>query len=278
MFLLLGQIIKEKILERVTQANCISMLCDEVSDVSNKEQPVNFVQFVDRDFGKAEIDFLAVDDVAYKEENDCTAIGLLKAVANIKFLSTVYLLHEVLPALSHLSKAFQKGNISFSAIHSAVLYTTDQLVEIAAKQKSLESLKRDLEEDGKLASTELTLTTSSEDYLRNLTTKYVDSLTKNIENRFSESLLIFTAFEILDPMGVPAISDEAFKEYAISQIKIFADHFFQEKKKKKELTEEIECEWRKIKYNLLELKYQVSQHILDPSPKNKNLSAQTPTE
>jgi hypothetical protein len=63
MFLLLGQTIKEKILERVTQANCFSMLCDEVSDVSNKEQLVSFVQFVDCDSGKAEIDFLAVDDV-----------------------------------------------------------------------------------------------------------------------------------------------------------------------------------------------------------------------
>jgi hypothetical protein len=63
MFLLLGQTIKEKILERVTQANCFSTLCDEVSDVSNKEQLVSFVQFVDRDSGKAEIDFLAVDDV-----------------------------------------------------------------------------------------------------------------------------------------------------------------------------------------------------------------------
>ncbi|CAB3982454.1 zinc finger 862-like [Paramuricea clavata] len=63
MFLLLGQTIKEKILERVTQANCFSMLCDEVSDMSNKQQLVSFIQFVDRDSGKPEIDFLAVDDV-----------------------------------------------------------------------------------------------------------------------------------------------------------------------------------------------------------------------
>ena len=54
----------------------------------------------------------------YKElENDSTAIGLLKQTTNIQFLSAVYLLHTVLPALSHLSKAFQQGNVSFSAIH-----------------------------------------------------------------------------------------------------------------------------------------------------------------
>ncbi|CAB3982455.1 Hypothetical predicted protein [Paramuricea clavata] len=93
-----------------------------------------------------------------------------------------------------------------------------------------------------------TLTTSSEDYLQNPTTKYVDSLTENIENRFSESLPILTAFQIFDPMGVPARSDDAFKEYGIPQIKILADHFYEEKKVK-ELTEELECEWKKFKYN-----------------------------
>ena len=77
----------------------------------------------------------------YTEENNCTASGLLKALANIKFLSTVYLLHEVLPALSHLSRAFQRGNIK---------YTTDQLVEIAAAQKPLEKLKKDLGKNGRL--------------------------------------------------------------------------------------------------------------------------------
>ena len=86
-----------------------------------------------------------------------------------------------------------------------------------------------------------------------------------------------TAFEIFDPMGVPARSDEAFKEYVIPQIKILADHFYQEKKEKKELTEELECEWKNFKYNLLKLKDQVPQHILD-APQNKNLTAQTPTE
>ena len=281
MLLLLGRTIKEKVLERATLANCYSMLCDEVSDISNKEQLISFMQFVDHEFGNAKIKFLAVDNVLEEfdsanadsikttiikqisnsklevnrllglatdgasvmtgkrngvaallrrecklllnvhcichrlalacgdandhvqyiqsvekillqlwsffknspkksasyakaavaaksitvshagkkviakklkkacrtrwlsteraidgvfqdfvpltqtlrvntKENDCTASGLLKAVANIKFLSTVYLLHEVLPALSHLSRAFQRGNISFSAINPTV--------------------------------------------------------------------------------------------------------------------------------------------------------------
>lgn len=63
MFLLLGRTIKEKVLERARLANCFSMLSDEVCDTSNKEQLISFVQFVDRVSGKAEVNFLAVNDV-----------------------------------------------------------------------------------------------------------------------------------------------------------------------------------------------------------------------
>ena len=167
----------------------------------------------------------------YTEESDCTASGLLKAVANIKFLSTVYLLHEVLPALLHLSRAFQRGNISFSAINPAIKYTTDQLVEIAAAQKPLEKLKKDLGKDGRLINMDITLTASGENYLRNLTTKYVDSLKENIKNQFLESLPVLSPFKIFDPTSIPDKSDKAFKEYGCVQINTLAHHFYQEEKK-----------------------------------------------
>ena len=52
-----------------------------------------------------------------KEEGDALATGLLNQIGNIKFLSTVYMLHAVLPALAHLPLlAFQEGNVSFAAI------------------------------------------------------------------------------------------------------------------------------------------------------------------
>lgn len=106
----------------------------------------------------------------FKEtEGDSTATGLLQQTANIKFLSVVYLLHEVLPPLSHLSKAFQRGTVSFSAIEPAIKYTTDQITEIATERRPLLRLKEDLGEGGRLSGTELTLTPSSESYLENLT-------------------------------------------------------------------------------------------------------------
>ena len=62
MFLLLGKIIKEYVVKRVLKSNCFGLLCDEVCDISCKEQLVTFIKFVDPT-GKVTTEFLAVDDV-----------------------------------------------------------------------------------------------------------------------------------------------------------------------------------------------------------------------
>ena len=216
----------------------------------------------------------------YKElENDSTAIGLLKQTVNIQFLSVVYLLHTVLPALSRLSKAFQRETVSFSAIQPAIDYTLDQLAEIAAEEKPLRKLQKNLGEGGRLATREISLTATAESYLENLTVKYTDSLKDNINNRFSESLPALSAFKIFDPSAVPNRSDLSFKHYGVAEIEILAAHFYQEEvgADHQEKAEELECEWKKFKYNLLQLKNEIPHHILHP-PKNRNLVSTTPTE
>ena len=50
------------------------------------------------------------------EDGDSVATGLLQHIGNIKFLSAVYLLHQVLTPPAHLSKVFQAGSVSFAAI------------------------------------------------------------------------------------------------------------------------------------------------------------------
>ena len=57
------------------------------------------------------------------EDEDSMASGLLQQVGNIKFLSAVYLLHQVLLPLVHLIKVFQAGSVSFVAIGPAITYT-----------------------------------------------------------------------------------------------------------------------------------------------------------
>lgn len=55
--------IKEHVCKRVRLSNCFGLLCDDVCDISCKEQLVTFLKFVDPDTGRATKEFLAIDDV-----------------------------------------------------------------------------------------------------------------------------------------------------------------------------------------------------------------------
>ena len=121
----------------------------------------------------------------------------------------------------------------------------------------------------------MTLGEINERNLVNLTERYAHSLVENITNRFSNSLPVLTAFKIFDPLALPERSDESFKEYGISDINILADHFYQCEENKEELKEELMCEWKKFKYNLLQLNSDVPLNVLRLQ---KNLTSSTPTE
>ena len=213
-----------------------------------------------------------------KEDGDSLATGLLNQIANIKFLSTVYLLHAVLPALAHLSRAFQEGNVSFAAITPAIKYTVNTLRTIASTNKPLQDLKKDLSEGGRLSKCDLPILAEfHEQSLTSLTQKYVTALKENIDSRFENSLPVLTAFEIFDPTAVPARSDPAFKEYGGNDIQTLADYFYNGHHSKAEMKEELLCEWQKFKYNLLQMKEQIPSEVLNPQPK-KALVTRSPTE
>lgn len=84
------------------------------------------------------------------KDGDATATGLLKQIGNVKFLGAVYLLHDVLPVLSHISKVFQEGEISFGCIAPAIEYAFEKLDNIASEMKHLPRLKEDIGENGRL--------------------------------------------------------------------------------------------------------------------------------
>lgn len=212
-----------------------------------------------------------------KEDGDALATGLLKQIGNIKFLSAVYLLHAVLPALAHLSRAFQKGNVSFAAITPAIQYTVDTLQDVALTNKPLESLKQDLGQGGRLSNCDLHLTVFQEQSLATLTQNYVTALKENIESRFENSLPVLTSFKIFDPTTVPPRSDPSFKEHGVDDIKTMADHFYKEHTNKEEMAEDLLCEWQKFKYNLLQFKDEIPSEVLSP-PSKETLVATSPTE
>ena len=77
--------------------------------------------------------------------SDATAKGLLHEIRTTKFLGTVYILKEVLPELSKLSKTFQYSNTNFSTVQSSVDYTIDRLKKIKKEMTPLKNVKADLD-------------------------------------------------------------------------------------------------------------------------------------
>lgn len=67
---------------------------------------------------------------------------LLKKMRASKFIGTIYVLSEILPTLSTLSKSLQNGKLNFSAVKPAVSLTVDQF--IAIKEESSALLQKNL--------------------------------------------------------------------------------------------------------------------------------------
>ena len=116
----------------------------------------------------------------------------------------MHLLHDVLPVLSHISKVFQEGEISFGCIAPAIEYAFKKLDNIASEMKHLSRLKEDIRVNGRLhRCNSLELTTHSEGLITSLSKQYVHALKDNLSNRFDRILLVLSAFKVFDPMSVP---------------------------------------------------------------------------
>ncbi|CAB3990024.1 Hypothetical predicted protein [Paramuricea clavata] len=62
-FLALGYQIKSQVAEKCRKANWFGLLCDEVCDISNQEQLLTFIKYVDPQTNKATTDFLSANDL-----------------------------------------------------------------------------------------------------------------------------------------------------------------------------------------------------------------------
>ena len=208
----------------------------------------------------------------YSNDSDLVAINLITQIKSKRFLGAVYLLHEVLPILSYLSRALQKGNISFAVIAPAVEFILEELKSVAEKQSPLECLRRGLAEDGRQHYSGLTpLTAHDETPLRNLTFKVLF-----IASRFKDSLPILSAFKSFDPVAVQPKSHQSFSEYGDKEVKILAEYLYQLEngESKVQKSEELICEWRTFKNSI---KSEMPADVVKP-PNNKELTSQPPTD
>ena len=75
-------------------------------------------------------------------EGKCaTSAGLLRHMNTARFLSTLYILHSVLPKLSDVSKAFQRSVVNFSRIKSCLESDKATLKELQTSQSPVDNFK-----------------------------------------------------------------------------------------------------------------------------------------
>ena len=106
-----------------------------------------------------------------------TVHGYFVLLTEFRFLSTLYVLFDVLPILACLSKTFQEGKFNFSQIKPTLVRDSTPVVKLEngiEKEKYAEISKKPT--DGKLQKA------------RQLLSKYVNSLTRNIDKRLSDCL------------------------------------------------------------------------------------------
>ena len=185
-------------------------------------------------------------------KKDALAVGLLTKMKTVKFLGTIYILKEVVPCLTTLSKTFQAGALNVSHVGPAINHTQASLEAVKSSQSPLKKLQEDIKPEGRLGGLELTITDNDKKILGNLLSAYVSGLAKNITSRFNDCLSVLASFSILSPVALPKPTSPEFTEYGNKEIKILADHFFQEKETEdKEVTKaQLEAEWAKFRFDL----------------------------
>ena len=71
-----------------------------------------------------------------------TASGLLKRISHYKFLGTLYLLKNIPPSLTGLSKTCQTGSHNFSRISPAINKCKSKILEVVKGDRVIQQLKK----------------------------------------------------------------------------------------------------------------------------------------
>ena len=186
--------------------------------------------------------------LAQVQEHDVIALGLLKRIKTIKFLGVLYILNEILPILSRLSRIFQRDSLSFSSIIPEVNATKEKLDKVLAEETPLTRLQTDIDSFTNM-SAELSLSRNQIQEIQTLFDKYINALKSNIDKRFADSSEVIASFSIFDPLAIPEAENTDFKEYGVKEVNILVTHFHKGDDGTK-VKDQLLTEWSSMKYHL----------------------------
>ena len=134
------------------------------------------------------------------ERNDAQVLGLSKFICTYQFVASVYMMSDILPILSHLSKLFQKKNLDFSLIQPLVKSTVTQLETLKSVPGAFFQ-----QVDGVISIQlkDFDIRSSSKDnFKHNVYNKYLENLCKHVEDRFPDAGLL-ESFSVFDSSTWP---------------------------------------------------------------------------
>ena len=158
------------------------------------------------------------------DRGEPTAHGLLIFMKSYKFLACAYLLSDILPHLSRLSRIFQKQNIDFSLIqpclHNAIECISQYKDTTGPNLSKLDTVISSSE----LESFNLTPTEREKDgFISSIKIPYIDGIVKQLNERFP-NVICLDAFSIFDPKNVPS-SNEQLIAYGQNKIDHLKAHY-----------------------------------------------------
>ena len=107
------------------------------------------------------------------EEGGCaTAHGLLKRLKEGKFIGVLFILKDVLPVLSNLSKAFQGGSVAFSQIVPLINETKASLEELLETNSPVQKFLAALDSYTNICE-DLKVSTAQQQQLHRLQEQYI---------------------------------------------------------------------------------------------------------
>ena len=181
-------------------------------------------------------------------KTDPSCYGLLKKLMKVKKIGIIYILHEVLPVLSDLSRVFQQGTINFAHIKPSITVCKEKLAALVESKSPIKKLQDDLAEGGTLAVTEIKFSSKDIEYLENLLKNYVNGLVRNITKRFKDATPVLTAIQVFDKTAIPPKESDDFMDYGKEHIDVLASHYFPGDEVSQT---QLQAEWKLIKYDLL---------------------------
>ncbi len=178
----------------------------------------------------------------YERTGDAEAFGIQFILASFEGVAITIIMGEILNLVAIFNCFMQRKATDFSRLKVILDCTLDQLKVLkdagADWCSEVESTVKRLESDyainvcasvGIARRGSTTTTTSLEAFRKAVLIPYVDKLTENIQNRFSDKgVSVIMAMSVFNPASLPQADDPAFRTYGQEEITLLASFYGKE--------------------------------------------------